>query len=201
MAPADLRPRADVELVERAVAFTCGALAGVADAEAGAVTPCARWVLADLLVHMVDSFEVVTELALGRVSAAGPPPESVRPELLARHLRLLGCTLLDGWITRASSRDVRDSVLHDGRTRLDVETASGVAALEVAVHGWDVARARGAVVPLPPLLAAALLPAAVAVVPVRRRDGRFASPFAPPATDPSSLLLAHLGRDPNWAPR
>ncbi|MGL5863107.1 MAG: maleylpyruvate isomerase family mycothiol-dependent enzyme [Phycicoccus sp.] len=200
MAPADLRPRADVELVERAVAFTCGALAGIADAEAGAATPCARWVLTDLLVHMVDSLEVVTELALGRVSAAGPPPGSSRPGPLAQHLRLLGCALLDGWITRASSPDVRDTVLHDGRTRLDVETASAVAALEVAVHGWDVTRARGVATPFPPLLAAALLPVAVAVVPVGGRDGRFARPLRPPATDPSALLLAHLGRDPGWAP-
>ncbi|MGL4176246.1 MAG: maleylpyruvate isomerase N-terminal domain-containing protein, partial [Dermatophilaceae bacterium] len=74
MSPADLRPRADVELVERALAFTRGALAGVSDAEAGAATPCARWTLTDLLVHLVDSLEVVTELALGRVSVAGPPP-------------------------------------------------------------------------------------------------------------------------------
>ncbi|MGL5819008.1 MAG: maleylpyruvate isomerase family mycothiol-dependent enzyme [Phycicoccus sp.] len=200
MSPADLRPRADVELVERAVAFTRGALAGVADAEASAVTPCAGWALADLLVHMVDSLEVVTELALGRVSMAGPPPESGRPELLAAHLRVLGCALLDGWVARASDPDTRDAVLHDGRTRLDVVTASHVAALEVAIHGWDLARARGIAGPFPPLLAAALLPVAVAVVPVHARDGRFAPPLRPPTTDPSSLLLAHLGRDPGWVP-
>ncbi|MGL5931057.1 MAG: maleylpyruvate isomerase family mycothiol-dependent enzyme [Dermatophilaceae bacterium] len=212
MSPADLRPRADVELVERALAFTRGALAGVSDAEAGAATPCGRWTLTELLVHLVDSLEVVTELALGRVSAAGPPPESVRPELLAQHLRVLGCALLDGWVTRASGPDAGDVVVHDGRAghdggarrggraRLDVGTASGLAALEVAVHGWDVARARGVATPFPPLLAAALLPVAAVVVPVHGRGGLFAPPLRPPATDPASVLLAHLGRDPGWVP-
>ncbi|MGL4743701.1 MAG: hypothetical protein ACRCXL_04850 [Dermatophilaceae bacterium] len=89
-----MRPRADVELVERAVSFTRVVLAGVADVEAGAVTPCARWVVTDLLVHLVDSLEVVTELALGRVGLAGPPPTSTRPELLARQMNRPASVLL-----------------------------------------------------------------------------------------------------------
>jgi uncharacterized protein (TIGR03083 family) len=234
VAPADLRPRADVELVERALAYTRGALAGVSDAEAGLATPCARWSLADLLVHMVDSLEVLTELALGRVSVAGPPPQARRLAPLAGHLRVLGCALLDGWVTRSAAADVRGTVLDDGRTVIDIGTASGVAALEVAVHGWDVSRARGMTVPFPPLLAAALLPVAVRVAPAdgqeagrvdrvipgcqhsrpgglprvaadhvaamaSARDGQFGPPLQPMATDPSSLLLAHLGRDVCWA--
>jgi uncharacterized protein (TIGR03083 family) len=211
--PARLRPRVDVELLERALGFTRGVLAGVRDDEGPLPTPCADWCVTDLLTHMVDSLEVVTELGLGRLAVAGPPPASRRPEVLADHLRVLGCVLLDGWIGRAAAAPVRgEPAPGDGSTRpaatarvpadgvrLDLRVAAGAGALEVAVHGWDLARARGLTDPLPPLLAAALLPVAVRLVPVIGRSQRFAPPAPPPATDPASLLLAHLGRDAAWA--
>ncbi|MBM6399240.1 maleylpyruvate isomerase family mycothiol-dependent enzyme [Phycicoccus sonneratiae] len=189
MGPADTRPGVDLELLERSLAWTRGALAGVAGSEAGRPTPCAGWTLADLLVHMVDSLEVVTELSLGRVALAGPPPTSRRPEVLAEHLRLLGCALLDGWL-----REDRPQEVAVGSSLLDADVAVEVGALEIAVHGWDVARARGLEAPFPPLLAAALLPVAVRRVPVHGRGRRFAPPVRPSGTGPASLLLAHLGR-------
>ncbi len=189
MGPADTRPGVDLELLERSVAWTRGALAGVRDTEAGRATPCDGWTLADLLVHMVDSLEVVTELSLGRVALAGPPPASRRPEVLADHLGVLGCALLDGWL-----RADRPVVADVGGALLDADVAVEVGALEIAVHGWDVARARGLSASLPPLLAAALLPVAVRRVPVEGRHLRFAPPVAPWGTDPAALLMAHLGR-------
>ncbi len=189
MGPAGLSPRVDVELLERSLAWTRGGLAGLGDDEAARPTPCARWTLADLLVHMVDSLEVVTELSLGRVALAGPPPMSTRPSVLADHLRVLGCALLDGWLGDGGREGA-----HVGGALLDPDVAVEVASLEIAVHGWDVARARGRPEVFPPLLAAALLPVAVRRVPVAGRAGRFAPPRVPGGTDPAALLLAHLGR-------
>lgn len=189
MRPADLRPRVDLELLDRSLAWTRGALAGVRDDEAGRPTPCAGWTLVDLLVHMVDSLEVVTELSLGRVALAGPPPASHRPEVLADHLRVLGCALLDGWL-----RDGGPGAVRLGDRRLEPDVALEVSALEVAVHGWDVATARGSGEPFPPLLAAALLPVALRRVPVEGRRTNFAPPLRPAGTGPAALLLAHLGR-------
>ncbi|MGG5259869.1 maleylpyruvate isomerase family mycothiol-dependent enzyme [Phycicoccus avicenniae] len=189
MGPADVRPGVDLELLERSLAWTRGALAGIGDDEAGARTPCAAWTLADLLVHMVDSLEVVTELSLGRLALAGPPPASRRPEVLAEHLRLLGCALLEGWL-----RADRPSAADVGGALLDADVAVEVGALEIAVHGWDVARARGLATPFPPLLAAALLPVAVRRVPAVGRHPRFAPPLRPAGTGPAAMLLAHLGR-------
>jgi uncharacterized protein (TIGR03086 family) len=187
--PVGLRPRVDVELLERSLGWARGALAGVADDEAPRPTPCAGWVLADLLVHMVDTLEVVTELSLGRMAEVGPPPTSTRPSVLADHLSVLGCALLEGWL-----RGPPPGALAVGERRIEPEVAVEVSALEIAVHGWDVARARGLATPFPPLLAAALLPVAVHRVPRVGRGARFAPPLAPSATDPASLLLAHLGR-------
>lgn len=187
--PAGLRPRVDVELLERSLGWTRGALAGVSDEEAGRATPCAGWVLTDLLVHMVDTLEVVTELSLGRMADVGPPPTSTRPSVLADHLSVLGCALLEGWL-----RGPPPGALAVGERRLEPEVAVEVSALEIAVHGWDVAQARGLASPFPPLLAAALLPVAVRRVPRVGRGGHFAAPLTPAATDPATLLLAHLGR-------
>ena len=189
MPPAGLRPGVDLELLERSLAWTRGALAGTTDDEATRPTPCTHWTLADLLVHMVDSLEVVTELSLGRMALAGPPPESTRPSVLAEHLRVLGCLLLEGWL-----RDGGRERVDVGGALLDPDVAVEVAALEIAVHGWDVARARGHHEDFPPLLAAALLPVAVRRVPVERRGTRFAPPREPVGTGPAALLLAHLGR-------
>ncbi len=194
MSPATAPPRAGIALLERSLAHTRGALAGLRDQEGTRRTPCADWDVAALLVHMVDSLEAVTELALGRVARAGPPPTSRRPSVLADHLRVLGCTILERWTARADD----PSPAFVGSRPLDVALAAEVGALEVAVHGWDLAAARGRRAPLPPLLAAALLPVAVARAPAGGRSGRFSAPLRPTDHDPSSLLLAHLGRDPRW---
>ncbi|WP_404350844.1 maleylpyruvate isomerase family mycothiol-dependent enzyme [Phycicoccus jejuensis] len=189
MHPADCRPGVDVELLDRSLAWTRGVLAGVIDDDADRPTPCAAWTLTDLLVHMVDSLEVVTELSLGRMASVGPPPTSRRPTVLADHLRVLGCALLEGWV-----RDGGPGPVLVGDRRLEPDVALEVSSVEVAVHGWDVASALGSPAPFPPLLAAALLPVALRRVPAGVRHPRFAPPVPPRATDPASLLLAHLGR-------
>ncbi|MEU0437066.1 hypothetical protein ABZ153_36730 [Streptomyces sp. NPDC006290] len=72
-----------------------------------------------------------------------------------------------------------------------------VGALEIAVHGWDVARACGRARPIPSALAAELLPLAHLVVADADRGVRFAAPVdVPPGTRPGGLLLAFLGRRP-----
>lgn len=189
MGPSTTRSEVDVELLERAVGWTRMALAGIRDDEASLPTPCTRWRLQDLLVHMVDALEALTELSLGRAGVAGPPPTSSRPTVLADHLRVLGCALLEGWMA-----DGRRGPVAVGSASLDAGVALEVAALEIAVHGWDLASARHGRVELPARLAAALLPVAVRRVPPSVREGRFAPPRRPEGTDPASMLLAQLGR-------
>ena len=189
----DAATRSGVELLERSLSWARLALEGVDDADAGLPTPCGAWSVTDLLVHMVDSLEVVAELGLGRVAGAGPPPSSLRPEVLADHLRVLGCVLLGHWASA-----LPDGSVQVGRASLGRSVAAEVAGLEVAVHAWDLAAARGRGELMPSRLAAALLPVALARVPAEGRAGRFAAPVRPPSSDPASLLLAHLGRDARW---
>ena len=69
------------------------------------------------------------------------------------------------------------------------------AAVEIAVHGWDISQATGQRRPVPCSLAFELLVVSQELVPDGNRDSIFAAPL--PVTGPagpSERLLAYLGR-------
>ena len=79
---------------------------------------------------------------------------------------------------------------------------AATAALEVALHGWDISRACGQRQPIPRFLAIDLLAIAPLLVPRARLHPLFAAPVAVAATAcPSDRLAAFLGRSPDIAPR
>ncbi|RYU10168.1 TIGR03086 family metal-binding protein [Nocardioides iriomotensis] len=176
-------------LLERAVGYTRISLGLLPGAAPNAPTPCSDWDLTRLLRHMDDSLAAFTEAAeTGYVAPAGPPePE---PALLAASLRDRACRLLGAWAHQSGR--ARVSVFgHDVSGSLVAATG----ALEIAVHGWDVARACGVDRPLPEELAATLLAIAPLVVDPADRPRRFAPPYAvPPTATASERLLAFLGR-------
>ncbi|GAB2801533.1 maleylpyruvate isomerase family mycothiol-dependent enzyme [Streptomyces daliensis] len=84
-------------------------------------------------------------------------------------------------------------------------TAAAIArtgALEIAVHGWDIACATGLPRPVPPALASVLLRTARQLVPApAARHPLFGPAIRVSAeADPSDRLVAFLGRDPDWTP-
>jgi hypothetical protein len=75
------------------------------------------------------------------------------------------------------------------------ELLVAAAALEITVHGWDVARAIGLAAPVPDELAARLLEVAGLLVQPEDRTVRFAAPRPEqPSATPGERLLAFLGR-------
>ncbi|MFD7559162.1 TIGR03086 family metal-binding protein [Streptomyces sp. NPDC059835] len=86
---------------------------------------------------------------------------------------------------------------------VSAEIAVGAAALDAAVHAWDIAVATGQPSPLPAELARALRPAAEALAePLRGfAYGPALSDAPSPEADPAGSLLGFLGRDPGWAPK
>ena len=84
-----------------------------------------------------------------------------------------------------------------GDRELTVNVAAAAGAIEIAVHGWDISAACGARQPVPPGLAAALLPLAPLLIPRTTRAGLFADPVpVPEAACPGDRLVAFLGRRP-----
>lgn len=191
--PAATPVEAGTELLERAVSYTRASLSVVTADDLERSTPCREWRLVELLRHMDDSLQALHEAgATGQVRllpdldpAVGAPGLSV-----VESLRRRACALLGAW----SLRHTEEQVLVSGRV-LPASAVALTGALEIAVHGWDVARACGVDRPLPDELARALLAVAPSLISAEDRGQRFA-PAVPVAAgaSASSRLLAHTGR-------
>ncbi|MCP3819724.1 hypothetical protein NLX86_16950 [Streptomyces sp. A3M-1-3] len=80
---------------------------------------------------------------------------------------------------------------------LSADLMARTGALEITVHGWDVAQACGHPRPIPPPLAAGLLPVGRLLVTEAERRIAFAPAIALPSSAcPGDRLVAFLGRDP-----
>lgn len=190
--PTDLRA---VGLLERAIGYTRSCLTLVSDPLLDHPTPCAQWDLRTLLEHMDDALTAFAEAgSVGRVGA-GPAP-APGPDLTARlltdRLRSHACAVLGAW--SADARPATVQVGGPGRPVLDPGVLASVGALEIAVHGWDVARACGADRPLPDALASDLLRVAPVVVGAADRPARFGPEREAVGGGASDRLLALLGR-------
>lgn len=178
-----------VELLERALGYTRARLAGVRDELLDRPTPCAGWLLRDLLAHMEDALDAFTEAAGGEVEVRRATPAAGGVGAIQEK----ACALLGAW----GGPSPGDVVITTGGGGLDLTSTVLVAtaALEVTVHGWDVGRATGEAAPIPAELARDLLPVAERVVGPTDRGIRFAAPRTVRADAPyDARLLAYLGR-------
>lgn len=180
-----------VELLDRSLAYTRVALADVRPALLPRPTPCPVWRLGDLLVHLADGLDAFTDAADGRVGLTGSEPrlDPLAPEVVDA-VRDRASALLGPWATGSPGRSVRV-----GGAGLPGPVLVATAALELALHGWDVAQATGSRTPLPEPLAVHLLGVARAVIDPAERGVRFAAarPVAPTASH-ADRLLAWTGR-------
>ncbi|QXJ26314.1 TIGR03086 family protein [Actinomadura graeca] len=183
-------------ILEGAVEFALEALDGVTGGALPAPTPCRDWDLGMLLRHTGDSLAALLEAVdtgrVGLVPEADPPPEGDPADALVVAFRAGAERLLGAWTEAGADLPV---TVGGCPLRADVVAATG--AIEIAVHGWDVAQATGRPRPIPPALAERLLGVASVMVTGATRHGLFAPPVAvPAAAGPGERLLAHLGRDP-----
>ncbi|MGP4099250.1 maleylpyruvate isomerase N-terminal domain-containing protein [Nonomuraea sp. KM90] len=134
--------------------------------------------------------------------AAGRPP---RPPAWAQPSTARGCNpalLVRDGATEVLGRwtaMITDNLVFIDDRHLTGPMVAAVGAIEIAVHGWDVARACGEHRPIPPLLAEELLDLAHLFVTPHDRPTRFAPPVpVAPHAPAQDHLLAYLGRHPDW---
>ena len=173
-----------VELLDRSLAYTRGALAEVRADHLGLTTPCRDWPLTLLLAHMDDSLDAYTQAATGWVPLVATrglsPIEAIRDK---------ACALLGWWL------DHPPDEVGVGDQRLPSQTLVAAAALEITLHGWDLHATVGAPVDVPADLTGPLLTVARVVVGEDDRLGCFAAPvLVSPEAGESQHLLAFLGR-------
>jgi uncharacterized protein (TIGR03086 family) len=191
-------PRDRADLMTMAIRYTLGRLAYVTPASLSGPTPCAAWDLAALLAHVSDSLAALHDaLVTGRVSLEPAPQTQVIPAgglvatLRAQAGRLLAAS--------AAGRAGRPVVIADRRLAGPEMAAAG--AVEIAVHGWDIAEACHCRRPIPPALATSILAVVPLVVTEVTRGVQFADPVRPgPQAAPGDRLVALLGRNPAVRP-
>jgi uncharacterized protein (TIGR03086 family) len=184
-------PPRSVAVLDSAVTWTHSCLQSARTSPLHLPTPCGDWDLGDLLVHMDESLVAIAEAAeVGRVVVdpqPGPLPDT--GQLVDRVVQR-ACRTRAAWQQRLTSAPVSVGDLPLGR-----DTVALVSALEIAVHGWDVAVATGQDRLLPEDLAARLYDVALAVVTPEERGQRFGPVVPVPGSAPASArLLGHLGR-------
>lgn len=180
-----------LELLERSVAYARSSLQLVRPHHTYAATPCWEWDLGALLIHLADSLRALQDAGdTGRVGMVSEAPQDA--DDLVSTLKSRACALLGAWTARGGA----DLVTVAG-CPLTARLLVGTGALEIAVHGWDVARSCGSEQPVPASLAEALLPLVPIVVSESDRGHRF-DPVVPvpPWASPGDRLVAALGRQP-----
>jgi uncharacterized protein (TIGR03086 family) len=161
-------------------------------------TPCAGWDLGLLLHHVSDSVGVVHEAITSGCIGAGPAPGDDGPEpdpvsgLYRRAGRLLAACAL------AAPAGPAGHLVTIGDRELAARMAVAAGAIEITVHGWDISVACGSSRPVPPDLAALLLPIAPLFITPGTRAGLFADPVPMAGRAcPGDQLVAFLGRQPH----
>ena len=186
-------------LLAGAISYTLGVCALVRPGDMTLPTPCTDWDLAMLLAHLSGSMaDLETAIRTGILDMERPPDNAVGDpvEILRDQAAQLLCALYG----------------YDGAVRFvavaGLPVPAGLVActgaVEIAVHGWDVAAARGGacrlIPPIPAVLATRMLGLCPLVV--AGREGLFAGPVEVPAeASPGDRLVGFLGRDPGTLPR
>jgi uncharacterized protein (TIGR03086 family) len=187
-------PAEGARLLEPSISYALGAVLAVTPELLSRPTPCGEWDLRMLLRHACESLAAIGEgIEAGRVDLDPAAEDGDLAADPARAFRDRAGQLLDAWTSPGRQRQA----IEIAGCPLPASAMAAAAALEVAVHGWDVSRACGQHQPIPRPLAASLLVIAPVLVPRTGRHPLFAAPVTMPASaGPSDRLAAFLGRTP-----
>jgi uncharacterized protein (TIGR03086 family) len=199
------------DVLDEARAMLRAAVAGVPADGWQQATPCEAWNVTQVLQHAA-----LDQQAWG-ASLAGTPGPGENPftpsgelgaEPLAYADQALDASAAPWTVIRAAGAGNGAAGAGNGAGAVPTPLPQGemapgdaaaAAALDAAIHAWDIAMATGQGSPLTPELARALLPVARSIVEPLRAYGAYAPALEtrPGALD-DAVLLSYLGRRPDW---
>ncbi|AXK33810.1 TIGR03086 family protein [Streptomyces armeniacus] len=179
-------------------------LRGIGDDQLTRPTPCEDYVVGDLLEHVMGltvAFRMAAEKSYGE-SPAGPPPPGSADRLDPEWRRLLPerlDALAEAWKEPAAWTGEAQA----GGVTMPAEVCALVAADELLIHGWDLARATGQPYAGDPALTGAVFEF---LRQSAEESGEGEGLFGPPVPVPSDAPLLDRavglsGRDPGWSAR
>ena len=188
------------DVLDEARAMLRAAVAGVPADGWQRPTPCTEWNVTQVLQHAALDQGAWAAVISG-TQPSGENPFAPSGELGAEPLAYAEAALdasAPAWAAVSADGGPVPTPLPSGP--MPPADAAGAAALDAAIHAWDIAVATGPGSPLTPELARALTPVAKSIVEPLRQYGVYAAALEPSAgADDAAALLCYLGRSPAWA--
>ena len=184
------------DVLDEARAMLQAAVAGVPADGWHLPTPCAEWNVTQVLQHAALDQGAWAAVVSG-AEPSGENPFAPSGQLGTGPLAYAEAALdasASAWTAIGDSGAV-PTPLPTGP--MAPAAAAGAAALDAAIHAWDIAVATGQGSPLTLELARALTPVARSIVEPLRQYGAYAQALEPdPGADDAAALLCYLGRRP-----
>lgn len=185
------------EVYLRGLDFFTGAVAGVGDWQAP--SPCAGWRAVDVLGHVGQATRFGTALLRGE--EPGWAPAEVPGDVVQGDPVTWWSALADAARAAVPGVDL-DRVVDSPRGPRSMREGLSFPAVDLFVHGWDIARSAGGDVVIPDeVIAFSYALAEPMPEEVLRGPGVFGPEVTPPQdAAPTQRLVAWMGRDPHWEP-
>ncbi|MGW6727300.1 TIGR03086 family metal-binding protein [Nocardia sp. NPDC055029] len=194
------------DVVATSYAALADVVAGIRDDQWNLPTPCSEWTVTQVIQHAAgDQLAYAAALGIGAGPSYNPfAPSGTIDGSAAGLVRAAVDETAAAWATVADSTATVPTPLPHGD--LPTSVAATLAALDAAVHAWDIAVATGQPSPLTDELATHLLTAArtvhaapgsgvdAEIVEPLRQWGAYASVVEATSTGPVDDLLHYLGR-------
>ncbi|MGW1881405.1 TIGR03086 family metal-binding protein [Streptomyces sp. NPDC001970] len=155
-------------------------------------TPCEKFTVAELLGHLGGTLADSQRAARKQPRPDEQPSASFTPEDVAG-------------VALAAAAAWAEPAAYEGTTvfgpgEMPAEFAAAITLEELALHGWDLARATGRGFPVTAGTGQAVLGIVEQIAEQARSNGGFGPPLEAPAdASPFDRALAASGRDPIWA--
>ncbi|MEV0475188.1 TIGR03086 family metal-binding protein [Streptomyces prunicolor] len=188
-----------IEVLTRSHDYLREVVAAVPETAWAAPTPCTEWTVRQVLNHARIDQQAYGLVLTGDRPGSDPfhPADTLDGDPVAELDKVLRA-VADGYAHLPADADQVPTPLGP----LPLPIAAVTAAMDAAVHTWDIAAATGQNRPLGVDLAEGIWPAADRLVDQLRDSYRVFAPALEVTDeyDRAEALLAFLGRDPHWTP-
>ncbi|MFJ9899483.1 TIGR03086 family metal-binding protein [Streptomyces sp. NPDC091280] len=186
-----------IEVLTRSHDYLREVTAAVPGSAWSAPTPCSEWTVRQVLNHARIDQQAYGLVLTGDRPDSDPfhPEDGLAGDPVAELDKVLRA-VADAYTALPADADQVPTPLGP----MPLALAAATAAMDAAVHAWDIAVATGQNRPLAPELADGIWPAADRLVDQLRDAYRVFAPAREvrPEYDRAETLLAFLGRDPHW---